>query len=426
MLHDIGYSGAEDCRGPQFDRISGLVPAFDEASNRLAALCDVAVDGLARMHRGGGDFPQTMRGSGPGNGAGTRSEGDNLRYAIIVAQGLAWMPEAVQRTVLDGGSAIDLVLTCVDSAARSTDAGAIALAAWAAAEIAGEFAAELFDRLENILAPGAVVQTVPCAWALTAAVAARHLGSTAHVQQLSADRLLDAQTKSGLFPHVTPPDAAKWARGHLGCFADQVYPIQALARLSSATNDAEALAAAQACAARIVDLQGPAGQWWWHYDVRDGSVVEGYPVYSVHQHAMAPMALLDLHDAGGADYSAAIVLGLDWIYSRPETSEPMISAEDGMIWRKVGRNEPPKLVRLAAALSTSLKAGWHLPALDHAFPPGKIDRECRPYELGWMLYAWRSRGVVQRLGQRGLLGQVIKAPSDSHQVRGSTDRGNTR
>lgn len=398
MLQDsYGYPGPNDFRGPEYDRILALKPTSGAASARLPGLCDLVVDGLARMYRGNGHFPQTMRGAGSTNGDGTQPEGDNLRYAANVAQGLAWMPEVAQRKVLNGGTAIDLALTSADRAAGTNEPGAIALSAWAAAETAGVFIAELYGKLEAMLADEQVMPTVPCAWALTAALAGRHLGPTGRVQSLAAERLLAAQASSGLFLHVTPPGAAKWARGHLGCFADQVYPIQALARLGCATNDARALQAAGACAERIVALQGAAGQWWWHYDVRDGSVVEGYPVYSVHQHAMAPMALLDLLDAGGADHRAAVVKGLGWIDSHPETDRAMVSPEDGMIWRKVGRSEPPKLVRLIASLTTAVKTGWHLPGLDAVFPPGKVDYECRPYEFGWMLYAWRSRGVVQRL-----------------------------
>ena len=86
----------------------------------------------------------------------------------------------------------------------------------------------------------------------------------------------------------------------MGSFAAQVYPIQALARLHRSADDQEALAVANSVAAAICTAQGEAGQWWWHYDGRTGGVVEGYPVYSVHQHAMGPMALLDLAEAGGA------------------------------------------------------------------------------------------------------------------------------
>lgn len=397
MLQDlIGLPEHADEPGPEFDRILGLDSRFDIARRRLPELCAIATEGLKRMALPGLQFPQTMRGIGPENGGGTAPEGNSLRYAIIVAMGLAWTSQSIQRHVLDGRTAVDLVSATVDRAARSREPGAVALAAWAAAEIAGAYAGGLFRQLEDYLESGEV-ETVPVAWALAAALAVRGHHQGDKVEQLAARLLLNGQGPGGLFAHTTPARAAGFARGHVGCFADQVYPIQALARLGYAGRNAAALDAAEACAARIVALQGPEGQWWWHYDARESSVVEGYPVYSVHQHAMAPMALLDLYDAGGTDHHDAIMKGLAWIDDHPETDEPLASPEDAMIWRKVGRREPRKLVRALSALTTAAVAGWHLPYLDAAFPPGPVDRECRPYEFGWMLYAWRSRGVVQAL-----------------------------
>ncbi|WDR06223.1 hypothetical protein PSQ90_01815 [Devosia rhodophyticola] len=378
------------------DRLKGLDQSSSEAIARIPDYCALALDGLKRMRLGNGHFPQTMRNITRSNGSGTRAEGDNLRYATIVAQGLGWLPERSQRSVLEGITAAELALICVQRAAHSNDVGVVALAAWAAAETAGVFAKGLFDRLEKMLA-SVSIETVPVAWTLTATLAARHLGNVENLQKVATRRLMDAQGPKGLFGHVTPLSSARWHRAHLGCFADQVYPIQALARLGQADGNSEALQAANDCAARIVHLQGTAGQWWWHYDVRDGSVTEGFPVYSVHQHAMAPMALLDLHEAGGTDYRAAVIKGLEWIDNPYEARDPLVSLEDGMIWRKVGRTEPPKFVRSISALSTSVKTGWHLPGLDAIFPPGKIDYECRPYEFGWMLYAWHAGGVVKRL-----------------------------
>jgi hypothetical protein len=174
----------------------------------------------------------------------------------------------------------------------------------------------------------------------------------------------------------------------VGCFADEVYPIQALARYGAATADSTSLAAANRCAARITELQGSAGQWWWHYDSRHDSVVEGYPVYSVHQHAMAPMALMDLADAGGNDHTPAIYRGLDWLTTHPEVFDELVDEPFGVIWRKVGRREPAKLVRKLNATTTSLRPGLTVPT-DRLFPTTVIDRECRPYELGWLLYAWK-------------------------------------
>ena len=103
MLHDlIGLSEPHGTPGPGVDRILGLGRPFMDARKRLPALCELAVGGLARMALPDLHFPHTMRGVGSRNGSGTEPVGDNLRYTINVAQGLAWTPLAVQRNVLGG------------------------------------------------------------------------------------------------------------------------------------------------------------------------------------------------------------------------------------------------------------------------------------------------------------------------------------
>jgi hypothetical protein len=340
------------------------------------------------------EFSQTVRESA-GNGPDELTrEGRNLRYAAIVALGLSTIAEETQRIVLRDRTARDLTEAAVVRAAGSRDPGAIALVAWAAAEVTGSPDERLLRRLARILESGDPLPTVDASWMLTAAIASLTVDHTiayaADIARCTRERLLEAQGPQGIFPHSLPADALGRLRAHVGCFADQVYPIQALARLAAFTTDPEALTAANLCAKRICELQGEAGQWWWHYDARDGSVVERYPVYSVHQHAMAPMALLDLADAGGDDHADSIFLGVDWLRTHPEVDEDLIADEHGLIWRKAGRREPAKAARKISAVTTSLRAGWHLPGLDVVFPPNQVDRECRPYELGWLLYAWRS------------------------------------
>ena len=51
-----------------------------------------------------------------------------------------------------------------------------------------------------------------------------------------------------------------------------------------------------------------------------GRAAEGYPVYSVHQYAMAPMDLSDLAEAGGGGIDA-ICKGLRSIERPPETGD---------------------------------------------------------------------------------------------------------
>ena len=228
---------------------------------------------------------------------------------------------------------------------------------------------------------------VNCSWTLSAAIAARNILDTRQLMQSSRAALLRVfRPATGIFPHEF--ESGSWLRAHVGCFADQVYPIQALARYHKAFGDDQCLAAANRCAAQICRLQGPAGQWWWHYDVRSGNVLEGYPVYSVHQHAMAPMALLDLFDAGGDDHAEPIRRGLRWMQNAPEVNRSLIAEDVDLIWRKVARAEPRKLTRKVRAGVSRILPPCRLSAMNLLFRPTRIDFECRPYEFGWMLNAW--------------------------------------
>ena len=189
--------------------------------------------------------------------------------------------------------------------------------------------------------------------------------------------------------HQGDPQSPSSCRSHVASFADQVYSMQALSRYHRFFGDPEALAAADSRADRVCGLQGEAGQWWWHYDLRAGTVVEGYPVYSVHQDAMGPMALLDLCDGGGGD-RAEVRRGLDWMRLSPEVGRSLVDESLYVIWRKVGRAAGKSQRTIRAGLSRvypGLRAAW----LDSVFRPSAIDFECRPYHLGWVLYTWLGR-----------------------------------
>jgi hypothetical protein len=377
-------------------RIALLARAGGQSAT-VTDLIDRSCRALPHMFRSDRqEFVQTVR-RDPSAASGLRPEGANLRYTAMVALGTAWLEPERQREVLAGLRASDLAATLAARGAATADLGGSALAAWAAAEVRGEAPTALFDRLLGEIKGSTAQPTVIYAWMLTALVAGREFGDFGATVEQAAERLLTAQGDDGLFPHALPAEASGRLRSHVGSFADQVYPLQALARYHVATGDPRALEAANRTAARIVDLQGDAGQWWWHYDVRTGGVVEGYPVYSVHQHAMGPMVLFDLREAGGADHVAAIAHGLAWLRTHPETRDDLLDDRSGVIWRKVGRREPRKAVRYVRSATTVLHPALRFAALDRVFPPGRIDYECRPYELGWLLYAWLATGVASGL-----------------------------
>ncbi|MFJ3923373.1 hypothetical protein [Streptomyces sp. NPDC090022] len=370
-------------------------PSLHALAERLLALAEA---GLPGMYLPGADtFVFTRAGTVTSDGARrVERRGTSTRYAAITALGARFLPEDRQRPLFGGHGAEEFTALLVERLPAVTNLGDAALITWAAAETGHPKLVDALARVAALDVPGRPQYTVEAAWVLSALAAARGAVDVEDRLAAARDRLLSARVAdSPLFPHATGPGLVPGYRSHVACFADQTYPLQALARLHASGPDPVALAAADDCAARICDLQGDGGQWWWHYDARTGGVVEGYPVYSVHQHAMAPTALFDLAEAGGTDFGPAIRRGLRWMTEVPEICGPdgtpresMIREDYGVTWRKVYRGDPVKAVRAARGITTKVAPQARLAPLDRLFRPLSVDRECRPYEFGWMLHAW--------------------------------------
>ncbi len=322
----------------------------------------------------------------PGGGVSLRPAGTSLRYGAIVVLGLLRLPEPDQRAVLAGQTCHELLGQMAKGLDEITNVGDAAILCWACAAAGHGELLRATGRLAELDRADGPLDVLAAAWVVTALVEARAHADVEEHLAAARRRLLGARG-GVVYPH-TIGGGAPWYRAHVGSFADQVYPIQALARLHASADDPEALATANAVAGAICAAQGPAGQWWWHYDSRTGEVVEGYPVYTVHQHAMAPMALLDLADAGGDDHLDGICRGLCWLARPPETDADLVLDQPPVTWRKVARGDRKKVVRGLRAASTRIRPGLSLPVLDRMYRPGAIDRECRPYELGWLLMTW--------------------------------------
>ncbi|MFC9587469.1 hypothetical protein ACFVJ8_32230 [Streptomyces yangpuensis] len=379
-------------------RLAALAQADPDLHALAQRLLGLAEAGLPAMYLPEAETFAFTR-AGTVSPEGTRRlelRGTSTRYAAITALGARFLPEDRQRALFGGRSAEEFTGVLVERLPGVVNLGDAALIAWAAAETGHPKLSDALDRVAALDLPGQPQYTVEAAWVLSALAAARAAVDVEDRLAAARDRLLMARIGNGpLFPHATGPGPVPGYRAHVACFADQTYPLQALARLHASGDDPDALAAADACAARIVDLQGDGGQWWWHYDARTGGVIEGFPVYSVHQHAMAPTALSDLAEAGGTDFGAAVRRGLRWMTEVPELvgpagtpREPMIREDLGVTWRKVYRGDPKKAVRAARGLTTRVVPNARLAPLDLLFRPRAVDRECRPYEFGWMLFAW--------------------------------------
>lgn len=320
---------------------------------------------------------------------GTRLRGTSHRYGAIVLLGARWLDESTQRSILDGESASEFCERLIDQTRASSNLGDVALVAWAAGELGHSRAGEAIGRLIQMAEGRTNGFTVELAWALSALAARPDERDASEMARSLRTRLMTTfSPEAGVFSHTFGAGSGGGMRIHVACFADQVYPIQALSRWHRVAGDETALSAADRCAQQITRLQGNDGQWWWHYDARTGSVLEGYPVYSVHQDAMGPMALLDLAEAGGADHSEAIRRSLQWMARAAEVGHTLIDDDRGLIWRKVGRTDPGKLVRKIRATTSRIHPSLRLGILDAVFPTSRIDRESRPYHLGWVIHTW--------------------------------------
>jgi hypothetical protein len=183
-------------------------------------------------------------------------------------------------------------------------------------------------------------------------------------------------------------------RRQLGFFDNQVYGICAAVDYHAAFGDRPALRIAHRCLDAILQAQGPLGQWAWHYNVASGAVVDRYPVYSVHQHGMGPMAIHAVADATGAGYDDPLERSVAWVFGENELQRSMVDAERGVIWRSIRRRiARGKLIHLFKALSLFglQPASNRLARVVNTPGQLEVDMECRPYELGWLLVAFARR-----------------------------------
>lgn len=356
---------------------------------RLRTLRRMAIAALPRMlDARSGLFGWCIRRGSRGD----KLEGQSHRYTAIVLLGLSAQRQDLSPGVFGKGHADECCDRLLDRVGKLDNLGDVALTLWAGVAMRRRNAKAALDRLKELSPAECAVPTVELAWALSAL--------SFHPEFLTDEKLARATAKrlkatfnpdSALFTHHAAGTKASALRAHVSCFADWVYPVQALAFYHDMSRDAEASAMARRAGDAMIARQGSAGQWWWHYDARTGRVMEKYPVYSVHQEAMAPMALLDLMDRCGGDDRAAILKGVDWMFDAPECGDRLVDEQAGLIWRKVARYEPGKLVRGLQAGASFLHPSLRCPLVGAVFPARKIDYECRPYHLGWLLYAFSDR-----------------------------------
>jgi hypothetical protein len=364
-----------------------LMKRPDDVQAVIRRLNTLAVDGLVPMFDPEKQlFCYTLQRTP----AGMVRQGISPRYTAITLMGLHRLEQSGGTSPIDMKRVLEVLIA---NSEWIDNVGDLGLLMWACALVAPDRLEEVDRRydIKNALTrfrDAGLGHTMHLSWFLTGlshqALARPEKAAGTRDLAVETYRIIKQnQGKQGIFAHVAGNKGlAGMIRAGMGSFADQVYPIYAMSKFSLAYGDDEATKKALDCALAICKAQGSLGQWWWHYDSSNGQVVETFPVFSVHQHAMGPMALIALGEAIQSDFSPWIYKGLEWI----EDNELGINVRDdsaNVVWRCIGRTKPYRYWNLAVNALT-----------------GREDREsrtrnglitlfeCRPYELGWLLYAF--------------------------------------
>ena len=314
-------------------------------------------------------------------------EGISHRYTMMTLMGLKRLEESGMSSPIPIGLVLDKLFENFDWIDNIGDLGVLL---WTSAVVAPDRIEDVARKLDVRTAlerfPGVRDgRTMELAWFLTglshAAIAAQAPAYFKELATKTYQLLVKNQGERGMFGHIATNGSVRGVlRGRVGSFADQVYPIYGMTRYGQAYGDKGAIERALECGLTICEVQGSLGQWWWHYDSAGGRVAGRLPVFSVHQHAMGPMALLALGEATDSDFSPWIYRGLQWI-GRNELAMDMEASDINIVWRSIYRPTSRRVLDTAMALLSQRDDEESRSGL-------RVMWECRPYELGWLLYAF--------------------------------------
>lgn len=355
------------------------------------SIIDLAVEGLPQMFLPDRQlFCSVLRHQANGR---LEATGVSHRYTMMTLLGLHRLENTGVKSPVALEPVLDELLRDLSWVSTAGDLGNLL---WTCAEISPERLSSVYrqtclstavTRCEDY----ARASTTELGWLVTGLALAKEVSRRSDwvfdsLTHEACRRLCANQGPHGIFGHLAPEGSLEGRlRGTIGTFADQVYPIIALSHFGRVFGDPASAARAVRCAEAIVNSQGPFGEWWWHYHSVTGRVTRPYPVYSVHQDGMGPMALQAVSAVAGVrDFTRAIERGLHWIASENILDQEMRSVPDKLIWRSIALKEwTPGLEELRYMFTRQ-------PASLAATKPYVL-KECRPYELGWALYALAGR-----------------------------------
>jgi hypothetical protein len=337
-------------------------------------------------------------------------------YTLNVLLGLARVPRVPRSIDLSGTfqrNASQLVT-------RPVSEYAFGVALWTAAELRLELPGQVLRHIDAMLSDKAnwwPFRAQDLGMILVGVAAQAKLDPkkwsplAAELFALLVDRY---HSPSGLFY-----DAAFGLRRRFASFATQTYLTLACYSYGELVNDMRAIEIANTCTRKLIVRQGPNGEWPWFFDAARGLVVDFYEVYSVHQCGMAPAFLERAEQHGVSEARSAVVKGFNWILGQNQLAVPMLSPDLHLTIRsQVRRGELySKKWRALRALGNSI-LGREAGLID---PAGlQLRRECRSYELGWILWSFGHRSDLPELTHNEMFIEACKEVCPPSRVPSAT------
>ena len=352
--------------------------------HNVTSLIDFALDSLPAMQHKDGAFCFERRVGNPA------PLGRSPRYTLMVELGLLRAQTAGYTLPIDPDELNTIAWRELHTG--NLTPGDIGLMLWTDARRDGRSGHKLAEHLTHALQTNGGLQArlgMELGWIITGL--AHHQATNpsqtgARLLTQALDQLLTHnRAPTGLFRHFGNPG---WRR-RFPNFATQIYSVLALATVARHNLDDRALPAATTTANHLLHHQLPDGGWPWLYDAERGNVVEQYEIYSVHQDAMAPMALLELAElTQDPRYTNATAHSLAWIHGNNELNHNMTDPQNGIVHRSIRRKHPHNKLSNATKTLASLTHLTPKPTTAHHTQTNPTDR---PYHFGWVLEAWTGR-----------------------------------
>lgn len=199
-----------------------------------------------------------------------------------------------------------------------------------------------------------------------------------------AKRLFELIQTRYVHPTGLPRHSIARYRAHTVSFGSIVYYLRAMHEYGEAFGSDAARELFVRGVGRALAIQGADGSWPWMVDVRSGLPFDIYPIFTVHQDSMAMLFLFPAERYGIPGVRDAIERSVKWNFGANQLREQMVHTEPyPWIYRSIERDErSPRVRRYLRGLGP----------VSNRYPSRservRINRECRSYHLGWVLYTW--------------------------------------